>query len=32
MNFEEFKKFLLENKKGIIFGAVAALLIRGLLR
>ena len=32
MTIEELKKWILENKKGLIVGAVAALIIRGLIR
>lgn len=32
MTIEEIKQFIYENKKGLIVGAVVALLIRGLIR
>ncbi len=32
MTMDEIKKFIYDNKKGIIVGAVAALLLRGLIR
>lgn len=32
MDIDEVKKFVIENKKGLIVGAVVALLIRSLVR
>lgn len=32
MELDEIKKFVIENKKGLIVGAVVALLIRSLVR
>lgn len=31
MTLEEIKQFIIENRKGIIVGAVAALIIRAIL-
>lgn len=32
MTIEEIKQFIMENKKGLIVGAVCALLLRGLIK
>lgn len=32
MTIDEIKKFIMDNKKGLIVGAVAALLLRGLIK